>query len=237
MRILILGDSITKGELGFDYIHLLDGFNITAKGVNGETLFGLSEWMYDEVAKDNYDQVIIAIGHNDIILPILLTKGKMFKKPYLNLIRRGSIPTENAKEFGALYADLVKKLKEVTRAKIAITTLSLLNEDQNSVSAQRRVKYNEEIRKLSNLCDVIDIGERFDSKVQNAQTKDFFLMDSALSFVMDKLKTKNNEGSNILAEARGLFLTFDGIHLNKSGAQVYKEEIEKYLLASSEDIL
>lgn len=231
MKILIVGDSITEGELGFDYIHLLKGkFDVVSKGLGGETLFGMTEWLYDEVQKEEFDQIIIEIGHNDIILPILKTKGWMFKKPFEKLIYRGSIPTETSEDFGELYRQVITNLKQMTNAPIAVTTLGLLNENQESISAKRRIEYNRAIRKLGNLCDVIDIGEAFDFKIQLMKQADYFLNGSGLSFLMDKKKSKDNYGANELAFDRGLYFTMDGIHLSESGAQVYNHCIEEFLV-------
>ncbi len=232
MRTLILGDSITEGELGFDYIHLLENYDIHSKGIGGETLFGLTEWMFDEILKEEYDQIIIAIGHNDIILPILKTMGSMFVKPYLSLIQRGSIPTEDPVEFEGLYRKVIKSIKEVSKTKIAVTTLSTLNENKNSLSARRRLEYNSAIRGMSDICDVIDLGRRFDEELEQLETRDYFLMTSGVSFILDKLLTKKDFGSNKLSKKRGLHFTMDGIHLNEAGALIYKEEISEFLKKS-----
>lgn len=72
-KVLIIGDSITEGILGINYVEMLQNkfreIQFYNMGLGGDTLQGISDRLLKEISINRYDIIIIEAGHNDIILP------------------------------------------------------------------------------------------------------------------------------------------------------------------------
>ena len=96
MKLLFIGNSITKGEIGECFVDLLKeqhpGWDIKNAGVNGDTLKNISDRLANEILiNPDYDFIIIEAGHNDIILPNLIP-GVLFRLALKYLARKGRNP-------------------------------------------------------------------------------------------------------------------------------------------------
>ncbi len=82
-RILFTGDSITRGNLGVGYVPLLaerfDKYRLDNLGQDGDTVLGIRKRTLERLASDpHYDLVVIAAGHNDVILRAFEHRGGAF---------------------------------------------------------------------------------------------------------------------------------------------------------------
>ena len=80
MKLLFIGNSITKGTIGKSFVDLLKEHHpdwvIKNAGVRGDTLKNISDRLTIEILiNPDYDFIIIEAGHNDIILPTFKTRG------------------------------------------------------------------------------------------------------------------------------------------------------------------
>ena len=83
-RILFAGDSITRGDLGRSYIDLLadsfPNYKLVNLGPDGDTVSGISKRIMAYLVRDaEVDLIVIAAGHNDIILPEFLRNSMIHR--------------------------------------------------------------------------------------------------------------------------------------------------------------
>lgn len=226
-KVLIIGDSITEGILGVDYVEMLQNkfqnIQFYNMGLGGDTLQGISDRLLAEISMNMYNIIIIEAGHNDIILPKMREINFLFKLVYKILLKRGSIPTTNSDEFEKKLIQLISKLKTLCEGEIIITTLSCISENLNSDTNQKRKHLNQIIKKIANYhnCVIADVGHVFNEELQDEKTNSKFLDSFFNSFFFDALKTKTIEGAMSLSNKRKLKLTIDGVHINLEGAKIY----------------
>ncbi len=226
-KILIIGDSITEGILGINYVTMLQNQFQNAQfcnmGLGGDTLQGISDRLLAEISMNRYDIIIIEAGHNDIILPKMKEINQLFKLAYKKLIRRGSIPTTSTEEFENKYMQLITNIKATCKSEIILATLSCLNENLNAGTNQKRENLNQIIRKVASYhnCFIADVGQAFNDILMNKNNCSKFLDGFFNTFFFDALRTKTIEGTISLSNKRNLKLTVDGVHINLEGAKIY----------------
>ncbi len=234
--VLIIGDSITEGVLGIDYVKMLQNkfhnIRFCNMGLGGDTLQGISNRLLEEISINIYDIIIIEAGHNDVILPKMKEINFLYKLAYNKLIRRGSIPITNPDEFEKKYTQLITKVKAMCKSEIILTTLSCLNEDLSSDTNKKRANLNEVIKKVAlfHSCVIADVGQVFNDKLANTNNRSKFLDGFFNTFFFDALKTKTIQGAISLSNKRMLKLTVDGVHINLEGAKIYYNVISDCLL-------
>lgn len=225
--VLIIGDSITEGVLGIDYVKMLQNkfpnFQFCNMGLGGDTLQGIADRLLAEISINRYDIIIIEAGHNDIILPKMKEINFLFRLAYNKLIRRGSIPTTNPDKFEKKYTWLITKIRAMCKSEIILTTLNCLNEDLSSDTNKKRAHLNQIIKKVAlyHSCVIADVGKVFDEELANTNNYSKFLDNFFNTFFFDALKTKTIQDTISLSNKRKLKLTVDGVHINLEGAKIY----------------
>ncbi len=238
-RVLIVGDSITRGLAGVNFIRLLDNdkdlknYQFINWGLGGDTLVGIGNRLLKEIKKNDYDIIVISAGHNDIIIPEMKHLDLCKKIVAGYLIKRGSIPTETD-EFYDVYAKLIDDVRMICNSKIILSTISCISEDLNATTNSKREVINRIIRKvaLNKNCLVTEVDKYFDEILKNTDNK-YFLGKCLNSYFFDLLKSITVKGAMRLSNKRRLQLTIDGVHLNLQGALIYKEAIKNYLVSLS----
>jgi len=236
MRVLFIGNSITRGEIGESFIDLFRAdypdWEIKNAGINADTLKNISDRITHEISIcTEYDYIIIEAGHNDVILPFLRKKGFLFQLALKHLQKKGRKPL-NQGDFKSEYIKVINLIKTKTNAKIILTTLSCINEDLSSYVNKIRSDYNHLIRNIAdyNDCLLADISQEFDS-ILNSNIQTNFLLDRFIDTVyFDSKKCQKIGGADKLSKKRKLQLTIDGVHLNSIGANLYKQTIEKQII-------
>lgn len=235
-RVLVAGDSITKGALGVGYLPIIaaryPACDLVNLGQDGDTLSGIRNRTLARLAReDDYDLVVIAAGHNDVILTEFDRRSTVHRSIVRRLAKKGSVPAHNFEHFVAIYRDLVAAVRKATEAGIVITTMSCVNEAPESSSAQMRIEYNKRIRAVATETgvDLADVGLHCDETFEEQECRDY-LMENLLALQLtDRWKSKRPERADRLSRARGLHLTIDGVHLNSRGAQIYANAIAPFL--------
>ncbi len=230
-KILIAGDSITEGIIGFSYVKNLrqqtHDVEIINMGLGGDTLIGISNRLIEHLktTEDSYDAIIIEAGHNDILLPEYENREGLFKATAIGLENRGSYPITDGTVFFNQYETTLKVVQNLTSDPLYITTLSCLNENPDSATMTLRNQYNVAIKKLAlnNDVNLIDIGERFDTYLKHCETVDYLMNDYLRAFIIDSKMTKSHALLSHLSKERGLNLTIDGAHLNHAGCNLYTD--------------
>ena len=82
LKILCIGDGLTYGNVGYSYISFLSkNLATTNKGLNGDTLYGVSNRL-GKILNDGgeeFDLFVLGIGTNDILLPYLKQVDSFWK--------------------------------------------------------------------------------------------------------------------------------------------------------------
>jgi lysophospholipase L1-like esterase len=231
-RVLITGDSITRGVPGFGYIPLLrrrlPETKFYPRGVGGDTLIGIGNRLLLHLDKRNdYDAIVIEAGHNDIILPTFIDKSPFWQTTYNFLVKRGSVPIENPVVFGEQLGFTIRQIRRLTSSPVCLTTLSCMTEQFDHPLNLLRHQYNEQIRSVaeSTSCHVAEVAALFDSRMKTFNGNDRFLGSPLETAMLDQVITKFSVGSKLLADLRKTELTIDGVHPNRQGALLYAEAI------------
>jgi len=237
MKVLLVGDSIIKGSTGINWIPLLaqrrPRWQLTAEGMDGEPLNkivarlpGLLE------GGPSYDCIVLVAGHNDLLLPALSQKGYLFRQSYQYLLRKGHRPYPDPAAFELQMRHCIDLIRQYSRARIIICTLSAMNESAGTSLRQQRNLINETIRDVAwdMKCQLADPGLRFDEYLESRCTRNYFLPSFCQAAWFDKWICQWLGQADVLSQRRRLHLTTDGVHLNTRGAKIFMHEVEKQLL-------
>lgn len=240
MRVLITGDSITEGRLGYSFIpgleQRLPGVKIVNLGLGGDTVLGIMRRTLDYLALDNaFEVVVVAAGHNDIILPAFSRMSPLHRYIVRRLRKRGSIPASGKEEFIKSYEQFIRGIREICPAKIVITTLSCLNERLQAETNRQRADYNSSIAIMAAREGVIlaDVGGEFDRVLNAGPRRNYFMEHMSYTFIFDAIRCRKSANIDKLSLKRGLALSIDGVHINSSGAAIYSQVIADAILNCS----
>lgn len=224
--LLFIGDSITEGKLGINFIEMIKSkypdFFFHNKGKGGDTLLEVTERLIKILKEDmhKYFVIIIEAGHNDILLPYIKQRW-----PFMSIKKVTPIS-----EMGTLLDQNLKTINSLTSAKIILTTLSCIGEIYNSQLNQKRRLINEQIQRVGYEYNayIADVSTNFDDIIINSSSSRY-LIDSPINLAIDYFRSKKSRWADRISGKRNLKLTIDGVHLNSKGAQIYCREISKIL--------
>ncbi len=232
MKVLFIGNSLTQGSIGVNFVELLKNekpdWTVKNAGVNGDTLKNIHDRVVSEFMRSlNYDYVVIEAGHNDIILPLFKSKGILFHLSLKHLLKKGRKPLEFL-SFKTEYANMVELIQSKTNAKVILTTMSCIGENLDSEPNKQREKFNDSIREISIKynCILADIGKNFNDALKNKSSSNYLLKNYFNSVYFDRKRCKGSIEADELSQKRNLILTIDGVHLNTKGASIYYKTIK-----------
>ena len=241
MKLLFIGNSITKGEIGESFVDLFQeqypDWTIKNAGENGNTLKNVSDRIAREIENSDYDFIIIEAGYNDIILPYLDRKGLLFRFAFRYLVRKGLRPV-GPEKFHVKLSQMVAFIQSKTNSKIILTTLGCINENLSADVNLLRIGYNDLIVKVANQhdCLIADIAHEMELVLNKTSQTDYLLNNFLNSVYFDKKKCRMEGGPDKLSAKRNLSLTIDGVHLNSAGAMIYKQAIEREINKNGIDL-
>ena len=242
MRVLFIGNSITKGEIGASFVNLFKDqypdWIIKNAGVNGDTLKNISDRIEKELdVEEEYDFIVVEAGYNDIILPYLDTRGLLFQFGLRYLHRRGRRPV-SAEKFEVKLGQMIDFIQSKCSSQVMITTIGCINENLSSVVNLPRKAYNRSIFQVANNhhCLVADVSEAMESALHDRPQTDYILNSFLNTIYFDKKICRKAGGAESLSKTRNLLLTIDGVHLNAAGALIYKETIDGLIRKEVENI-
>lgn len=222
------GDSITVGRPGESYLKYLHSRNdYHNHGCSGETLSGLSTRIDSFISRSAYQDVIIEIGANDILLPFLRGHSTAWNHKVHNLILRGSNPLSQVDDFKREYEKLIWKLEGKNVKVISIPCIGeVINSDLN-----RKVdEYNDSIQELCEKYHItyIDFNKWQKKAIGVSEFRsDYFISSSIYGIMIDSVLSTKLGLSDFISKIRRLVVTVDGVHLNKYGAQNLARLIQK----------
>lgn len=228
MKILFIGDSITKGTLGESFVNLIankiPNLEIKNLGENGETLNLIVERLLIHLKKEsNYDYLIFQGGYNDILLPTFLTRGKLFSFAYHQQLKKRHSPFTSINILNNFLNSSFDELNKTFNGKVIVLTIGCIGENLSSELNQKRNSINEILKSiaLKNGYDLADTKTEFERILAHSNSSNYCLDSFWNVTLFDKLK--NN--TSALSISRHLELTIDGVHLNKKGAEIFAREV------------
>jgi lysophospholipase L1-like esterase len=225
-HILFIGDSITEGKLGINFVdmikHRYPDIHCHNKGKGGDALLGITTRLIEILNEDKYkySALVIEAGFNDILLPHLKLRW-----PVMRIKRVTPVA-----QMGFVLDQSLKTIISLTNTKIILTTLSCIGETFNSQLNLKRRLVNDQIKKIGHSYDayIADVSSSFDDIILNSSSSSY-LLDNPVNLVIDYFRSKKSVWADRVSRKRNLRLTIDGGHLNSKGAEIYCREISKIL--------
>jgi lysophospholipase L1-like esterase len=231
-RIACFGDSITKGNVSFNWVKKMStdfkSSSVTFKnfGVNGELAYnGLKR--LDQIIDFAPDLVTLMFGSNDVMAACSIEDAQFYMK-------RESLPQmPNLAWYVENMRAIIEQLQSKTKARIVCISIPILGEDLDDIPNQLVIRYNAE---LKNLCttyslDLLDLNQAMVSYLeQHPPVKPYeFSNDRKLVIQAAIKKYMWYRSWDNVSAAHGFILSHDGIHLNNTSGQLLVNLLKDYL--------
>jgi lysophospholipase L1-like esterase len=239
---LFAGDSITEGVYGQSYVERVDRLlrqgpaglrgDVVNAGRSGDTVRSLLARIDEPLRRHQPDWVIVAVGANDVWLPWLSSHslGWWLWLRYRRL-RWGQEPTTDLDRFAADYRSIVDRCQSVARARVLACTVSPIGEQLVSPVNRQLARLNGVIKHVAVDCrlPVADVWQAFVERLAPLESPSSYVAAEWLFTLLDRNRLQNASPDEVSLR-RQLHYTFDGIHLNSAGADLWAATIVKALV-------
>jgi len=234
---LFAGDSLTEGTYGESYVARIAAAldrgeaglagQVVNAGRGADTIKALLNRIDVPLRRHRPDWVIVAIGCNDIWIPWLTAHSVIWRM--WALVRRvqfGQVPTTDLDQFAALYRALIDKAMKQADARVLACTTSCCGERLSSPPNRQIARLNGVIKGVAADCGaaVADVWQAFVDELAPLPQPSAYVAGELLFTVMDRRRLRTTSPDEI-SQRRRLHLTFDGIHLNSRGADLWAKTI------------
>jgi lysophospholipase L1-like esterase len=233
---LFAGDALTEGSYGESYVERVGTALYRAQGnlkgevVNagrgGDTVASLLRRIDRPLRRYRPSWVILAVGSNDIWHRWLSSHsvGWWVISQYRGL-RYGQVAATDLDEFAAGYRALVDKARQV-RSNVMACTVSPLGERLSSPVNRQVARLNGVIKHVAAELEVpvVDIWQAFVEELASHPKRSAY-MPAEWLFVWSQRRRYGKVQPDDHAARRRLHLTFDGIHLNSRGADLWARTV------------
>ena len=229
--VVCCGDSITHGHIGYDWVSSLrdkdDSKIYINAGINADLTWNLNQRL-DDIIKHNPDYITILIGTNDAIgsQPV-----KLIQDYYIQTKNLPQVPS--IEWFEEQIEIFVKEVKENTSAKIAITTLPWLGEQEDASIMKVIKSHNKIIKRIAVQYDlfILDLFSKFKEQIAS---------NDSIPYTTSELRRLRGLRAVILYYIFGwswtkigkkykLKLLCDHIHLNEKGGDLMEQLAKEFL--------
>ncbi len=229
--VVCCGDSITHGHIGYDWVGNLrkndDSKIYINAGINADLTWNLNQRI-DDIIKHNPDYVTILIGTNDAIgsQPV-----KLIQDYYIQTKNLPQVPS--IEWFEEQIEIFVDKIKKNTSAKIAITTLPWLGEQEDTSIMNVIKSHNKIIKAIAVKYDlfILDLFSKFKEQIGN---------NDSIPYTTSELRRLRGLRAvvlyyifgwswNKIGEKYRLKLLCDHIHLNEKGGFLMQTLVKEFL--------
>lgn len=244
---LFAGDSLTEGIYGESFVErvgkaLYQGWaglsgEVINAGSGGETVKSLLVRIDDLLLQYQPQWVILAVGLNDVWIPWLTARSLGWKLWFAT--RRWSasqMPTTDLDQFGALYRALIDKVQQAD-AQALVCTTTPIGERISSPLNRRLARLNGVIKHVAVDCGapVADVWQGFVEKLAPLTNPKARVPGEWLFTWLDRRRLRSKSPDEI-SERRRLTLSFDGLHLNSRGADLWAYTVI-YTLAQAQGLI
>lgn len=229
--VVCCGDSITHGHIGYDWVGNLrrndDSKIYINAGINADLTWNLNQRI-DDIIKHNPDYVTILIGTNDAIgsQPV-----KLIQDYYIQTKNLPKVPSIDW--FEEQIEIFVKEIKDKTSAKIGITTLPWLGEQEDASIMNVIKSHNKIIKAIAVKYDlfILDLFSKFKEQIRS---------NNSVPYTTSELRRLRGLRAVILhyifgwswtkiGEKYKLQLLCDHIHLNEKGGHLMEQLAKEFL--------
>ena len=146
--VVAAGDSITRGQVSFDWVGKLQddyqnaGVQFVNAGVNGNLASNLLARL-DEVISCDPDVVTILIGTNDVQSTFSVKMEALFRS------QQGIVAAPTREEYAQTVDDIVLRLQRESRARVVLLEIPPIGEIESEAINVTVRSYNEELRKIA----------------------------------------------------------------------------------------
>ncbi len=233
---LFAGDSLTEGIYGESYVERvaralyrgragLEGEVINA-GRGGDTVQALLNRIDGPLHDHRPDWVILAVGANDVWIPWLSERSiGWWLWFHYRQFKTGQKPTTDLDRFAAAYRALIDKAQKAG-ARVLACTVSPLGERLSSSLNCRLARVNGVIKHVAADCQVpvADVWQAFVEELALVPRPSDYLLREWLFAWLDRKRLRQASPDEV-AQRRRLHLTFDGVHLNSRGADLWADVV------------
>jgi lysophospholipase L1-like esterase len=233
---LLAGDSLTEGVYGESYVeriaralqqgrHGLSGEVVNA-GWGGDTIASLVRRIDKPLHRYRPQWLILAIGSNDVWYPWLSSHSPVWWAwlQYRGLWA-GQSPATDLDQFAAAYRMLIDRAQQLG-TRVLLCTVGPLGERLSTPLNRRVARLNGVIKHVAAECKVpvADVWQAFVDQLATLPDPSGYLAAEWLFSWVDRRRA-GKVPFDTVAQRRRLHLTFDGIHLNSRGADLWAETV------------
>jgi len=229
--VVLLGDSITRGQVSASYIGPLrrqfshGGYQFINHGINNDTTYNVLRRIH-HIEFLSPDYVFILIGTNDMIAARSDASAAFY------ILNKG-LPQRPTLEWSINNAhQIVRRLKSRTAAHIGLLSIPMLGEDLTTDENENVRSYNQALKEIA-VQENIGFLPTYDRLA--AVLKGFngqpFRTSTPLTAEFLARHLLYSEDFNTFSQRKGYRLLIDGVHLNRKGADIVANEIAVYLRA------
>jgi lysophospholipase L1-like esterase len=231
--ILCAGDSLTEGTYGESYVGRLAGAlqrgeqglrgRVINAGRGGDTLQALLGRIREPLRRHRPSCVVLAVGLNDIWLSWLAAHSLVWRA---RLFTSGLVTTTDLDAFAAHYRALIDRVRDEGVGTVVACTTSCCGESLSTPPNRQLARLNGVIKRVAGDCGVpvADIWQAFVEELAPAGPASAHVPGDWLFAAMDRRRLQTSSPDEISGRRR-LSLTFDGVHLNSRGADVWARTI------------
>jgi lysophospholipase L1-like esterase len=231
--LVCFGDSNTHGNVSYNWVNDLSkqlvDYQVFNAGINSDLTYTLLYRINDVIAC-NPDLISILIGTNDVNS----TMHPKIEKRYQSLGRISKDISPNFEDFKKNYAEIIRQLKQKTKAKIAIMSLPVMGEDLAHEANLRADEYSEFVKQLAENENIMYLPVR-------EQQKEFLLKNpKPLEHTFEetyKLLNHSVIGHYIFGKTwdemttkHGFQLTPDNLHQNSIGGVMIRDLVKGFVI-------
>jgi len=233
--VVFLGDSITHGRIGVDYVEIIKGqleseqIELINAGINSELAWNNLQRV-DEVIQCEPDIVTVLIGTND-------ANASMNEKTMKSYVRRMKLPRNPDNDwYKECLRSLVMKIKTETSAKIALLSIPTIGEDSSHPAFTKSTEISQIVHDVTEELDVtyLPLHEKMieflqDKPVSAKYPYEKYFIGIIKGIINHFLLRKSWDS---IARNSGFALHVDYLHLNTDGARMIADLIGKFILST-----
>ncbi|MHA1966599.1 MAG: SGNH/GDSL hydrolase family protein [Candidatus Hodarchaeales archaeon] len=232
-RVVLIGDSITQGRIGVNYVELLEkefsstDYDFINAGINSEVVWNVLQRL-DEIVECNPDFIFILIGTNDVNASLSRKNQEMYRKR----MKLPQLPTHEW--YHELLNNLVNELEDRTAANIILLSLPPIGENSSNCEFKQSNKYNKTVKEIASQNNVfyLPLHEKMVKELEKSLLTPkypykMYEIEIAKALIFHYLFKKPWDH---IADRKGFHLHVDYLHLNTKGAVMIAELIRDFLL-------
>ena len=228
--VMMIGDSITHGRIGTNFVDLLsqkfNNFDFVNAGVNGHLAWNVNQRL-DEILACQAGHTFILIGTND-------ANATLSEKDSNNYVKRYKLPqTPDIEWYKDNLSKLVRKIQLETSSKIYLLSLPTIGEDVNSREFKHGMNYSQIIKQVSVefKCEYLPLSETMLEQLETKNIKNPYSHNKTDTQMVKAIFNHYALGKtwNKIAENSGFVFHIDYLHLNETGANIVVQLISGQL--------